>query len=275
MYGILVHILSFIYISSDIPPINASFLLLHSWDHRSVNNFIDSSIYVIPPNLPERFYTEFTLFYTPRDDDQMPLPPWPQNYPPQLPYAVGRGRTWYALDLNIAIEYYQDYCVPIFEPSSYFPCMIFNYNQTAYLMAPTDSGYGPCCVYRKPWGVPHQNFMQTFTHYYSGTTERLGSGVLNQTIQWWVIPKDDDYQNEFVKQKNISRRNNHPVFGGYGWTFEKSKKRTPVCFWYEGNTGWAQQLFFNFVDNGPRIHDVENFQLPEICKTEITCIYRP
>ncbi|CAH8641155.1 unnamed protein product [Heterobilharzia americana] len=207
----------------------------------------------------------------------MPLPPWPQNYPPQLPYAVGRGMTWYAIDLDIALEYYQDYCVPIFEPSSYFPCIIFNYNQTAYLIAPTDSGYGPCCVYRKPWGAPHRNFMQTFAHYYNGTTEQLGLGVLNQTIQWWTIPIDDDesFQRRHVKQRKKSIKNKHPVFGAYGWTSEKSKKRTPACFWYEGNTGWAQQLFFNFTDSGPRVSDLEGFQLPEICQTEMTCLYRP
>ncbi|CAH8667918.1 unnamed protein product [Schistosoma margrebowiei] len=270
IFGILVN--CWIWVSFHIQLLDASFLLHHNLKSSSIVEVNSPS----PPILPERFYTEFSIYYTPRDDDQMPLPPWPQIIPPQLPYAVGRGMTWYANDLNIAIEYYEDYCVPIFEPTSYFPCILFNFNHTAYLIAPVDSGYGPCCVYRKSFDIPKRNFMEQFAKYYNGTTEQLGLGLLNQTIQWWVIPCDNGNQYKYyLKQRNKSSLTSHSVFGGYGWTVEKSKNRVPVCFWYEGNVGWTQQLFFNFVTEGPRIYDLEGFQLPEICKTDITCIFRP
>ncbi|KAH8868410.1 hypothetical protein EWB00_007642 [Schistosoma japonicum] len=274
MLTVLIVILnSWIWIFVRIQSLDASILLFHKV---RASSSIPSSNPPSPPLLPKRFYTEFTIYYTPRDDDQMPLPPWSQIIPPQLPYAVGRGMTWYANDLNIAIEYYEDYCVPIFEPASYFPCIMFNYNHTAYLIAPIDSGYGPCCVYRKPFEIPPRNFMNQLTEYYNGTTEHFGLDLFNQTIQWWIIPPDNGNQGRsHMKPRSGSSLTSHPVFGGYGWTVEKSKKRVPVCFWYEGNVGWTQQLFFNFVDDGPRIYDLDGFQLPGICETNMACTFRP
>ncbi|CAL8102919.1 unnamed protein product [Calicophoron daubneyi] len=231
-------------------------------------------MYAVPPNLPNRFYNEFIIYYTPRDDKEMPLPPWPTVHPPDLPYAIGRGQTWYAADLGITIENYTDYCVPIFEPNSYFPCVFFNYNSTAYFISDVTTGYGPCCVYRKPWSPPHRDFMQQYAAYFNRTTTGLGEGILNQTIDWWVIP-----QNEIKKRwgKSGWSTSDHPVFGGYGWasTHLESGYRPQVCFWYEGNVGWTQQLFYNFVDTGPRTKDLERFKFPEICNTDKACIYRP
>ncbi|KAA0198018.1 Expressed conserved protein [Fasciolopsis buskii] len=224
---------------------------------------------VLPPNLPKRFYTDFVLYYTPRED--IPLPPWSTLHPPALPYAIGRGATWFAADLGIMIESYTDYCVPIFEPNSYFPCTLFNYNGTAYFISDKTTGYGPCCVYRKPWSPPHRDFMQQFTHFFNKTTVDFGPGVFNQTVDWWIIPQEEDK----IFRKGKIR--DHPAFGGYGWARNKlpSGNRPQVCFWYEGNDGWAQQLFYNFTDTGPRIKDLDNFILPEECHTEQACIYRP
>lgn len=173
-------------------------------------------MFVLPPSLPIRFYNEFELYYTPREDAEMPLPPWSTIVPPKLPYAVGRGMTWYARDLNIAIERYLDYCVPIFEPSSYFPCTIFNFNKTAYLIAPVSSGYGPCCVYRKPWQIPNKNFMQNFASNFDRTTMNLGKRIFNQSIDWWIIPNNNNLKR--------TKFNNHLMFGGYGWTSKPSTK---------------------------------------------------
>lgn len=227
----------------------------------------DIPMSVLPPNMPMRFYNEFELYYTPQDDPAVPLPPWPKLHPPDLPYAIGRGQTWYAADLGIMIESYTDYCVPIFEPNSYFPCVLFNYNGTAYFISDVNTGYGPCCVYRRPWAPPHRDFMQQFTRYYNGSTNNFGEGILHQPIDWWIIPQ----------QSKRVNANGHVVFGGYGWSGRvlKSGYRPQVCFWYEGNVGWAQQLFYNFVDTGPRTKELEHFQLPEVCHTDRACLYRP
>lgn len=168
---------------------------------------------VLPPNLPKRFYTDFVLYYTPRED--IPLPPWSTLHPPALPYAIGRGATWFAADLGIMIESYTDYCVPIFEPNSYFPCTLFNYNGTAYFISDKTTGYGPCCVYRKPWSPPHRDFMQQFTHFFNKTTVDFGPGVFNQTVDWWIIPQEEDK----IFRKGKIR--DHPAFGGYGWARNK------------------------------------------------------
>ncbi|KER26839.1 hypothetical protein T265_05974 [Opisthorchis viverrini] len=256
---------------------HGSFLLMHSdpLNKKPLGNSASAldgkkiPMQVLPPNLPERFYTEFEIIYTPRDDPGMPLPPWPAGHPPALPYAIGRGKTWYAADLGIAIEWYTDYCVPIFEPNSYFPCVLFNYNGTAYFISPKYTGYGPCCVYRRHWTPPHRDFMQQYARYYNGSTTKFGDGVLEQTVDWWIIPQPED--------AGKKRGSDHPVFGGYGWAREAlpSGHRAQVCFWYEGNVGWTQQLFYNFVDSGPRTKDVEKFQLPDVCLTNRACLYRP
>lgn len=253
---------------------NASLLLYHRFNRASTRNLNDVPPSVLPPLLPKRFYNEFTLYYTPRDDEKMPSPPWSQGHPPELPYVIGRGQSWYAADLEIMVEYYWDYCVPIFEPNSYFPCVMFNYNNTAYFMSDKSTGYGPCCIYRQPWSPPRRDFMQQFTKYYNGTSTGFGPDVLNQTINWWIIPLDE----RKTKLTNMNKfRIKHPVFGGYGWAEKRLKSGTQpqVCFWYEGNVGWAQQTFQNFVDYGPRLHDLDNFKLPEICETDMACLFVP
>ncbi|KAA3675317.1 uncharacterized protein DEA37_0007491, partial [Paragonimus westermani] len=184
----------------------------------------DSPMGVLPPNMPVRFYTDFIIYYTPRDDPRMPLPPWPSVHPPELPYAIGRGRTWYAADLGIMIESYTDYCVPIFEPNSYFPCVMFNYNNTAYFISDKTTGYGPCCVYRKPWAPPHRDFMQQFTHYYNGSTTNLGEGILEQMIDWWIIPQVEGRRINGLPSSVKHDSADHPVFGGYGWAREQLKR---------------------------------------------------
>ncbi|VEL13819.1 unnamed protein product [Protopolystoma xenopodis] len=269
-----------------------------------------------------RFYVNFTLFYTPRDDAKMPHPPWRGLVPPGLPYAVGRGATWYAWDLGLMVELYLDYCVPIFLPASYFPCTLFNYNRTAYLVAPISSGYGPCCVYRKNWSPVHRDFMSQFANYYDRTTTGFGPGAFQQTLDWWVIPgsdvilrkpnlreepkkwKSEKIQEEEEKQRERIEINKHKlgkygwfssldldtisrptvqdkVFGGYGWARKASKRqdffryRAPVTFWYVGNVGWAQQIFEDFHDEGPRTRELENFDLPDSCNTQIACLFEP
>ncbi|BHF79888.1 hypothetical protein SprV_0702301200 [Sparganum proliferum] len=221
------------------------------------------------PMLPVRFYTDFIITYTPRDDEGMPMPPWMDAIPPVLPYAIGRGSTWYAADLNMAIENYTDYCVPIFKPASYFPCAFVNVNSTAYLVSPKEYGYGPCCVYRPNWSIPHRDFMRAFADHYNGSTESVGHGVLNQTVDWWIIPEDTDllYRSKKVK--------GHPVFGGFGWARKPmpSGYRPYVTFWYEGDIGWADQVFDNFTDTGPHTKYLETYKLPEECNTALTCLY--
>ena len=138
----------------------------------------------------------------------MPIPPWIDGIPPLLPYAIGRGYAAYAPDLGIMVENYTDFCVPIFSPNAYFPCVLFNFNHTAYLIAPSANRYGPCCVYRDNWSPPHRDFMQQFEQYYKGSTDNLGKErqVLKQQIDWWVIP-----------QSGWSSVGDHPVFGGFGF----------------------------------------------------------
>uniref|UniRef100_A0A0X3P5A7 Uncharacterized protein n=2 Tax=Schistocephalus solidus TaxID=70667 RepID=A0A0X3P5A7_SCHSO len=221
------------------------------------------------PTLPVRFFNDFLITYTPRDDEEMPMPPWIDAIPPALPYAIGRGSTWYAADLNMAIENYTDYCIPIFKPASYFPCTFINVNSTAYLVSPKEYGYGPCCIYRPNWAIPHRDFMRAFENNYNGSTESLGHGVLNQTIDWWIIPENT---NLFFQSKKVK---SHPVFGGFGW----ARKTMPsgfkpyVSFWYEGDIGWTHQVFDNFTDTGPNIKYLETYKLPEECNTALTCLY--
>ncbi len=166
--------------------------------------------------LPERFYADFSSTYTPREDPEMPMPPWSDSIPPDLPYAIGRGYAANAADLGIMVENYTDYCVPIFKPNAYFACSLFNYNGTAYMISPRENGYGPCCVYREKWSPPHRAFMFQFDRFYSGETTDLGikRKVLKQIVDWWVIPQPS--------QRNRSARGwghlgDHPVFGGFGF----------------------------------------------------------
>ncbi|KAM7538769.1 hypothetical protein Aperf_G00000057114 [Anoplocephala perfoliata] len=220
------------------------------------------------PILPPRFYTDFTLTYTPRDDSEMPIPPWFDGIPPFLPYSIGRGYSVYAPDLGMMVENYTDYCVPIFLPNADFPCVMLNYNHTAYLISPALNHYGPCCVYRPNWSPPRRDFMRQFEKYYQGWTKNLGDKreVLKQTIDWWLIPQPDN--------RNL---HDHPVFGGFGFARKPmpSGYRPYVSFWYEGDIGWAHQVFENFTDTGPKIHLLDNFQLPEICKTNLACNFKP
>ncbi|VDO04668.1 unnamed protein product [Rodentolepis nana] len=220
------------------------------------------------PILPVRFYADFTITYTPRDDPDMPIPPWFDGIPPDLPYSIGRGYAVYASDLDMMVENYTDYCVPIFLPNADFPCVMLNYNHTAYLISPTLNGYGPCCVYRPNWSPPHRDFMRNFEEYYHGSTNVLGEKrkVLNQTIDWWDIPLLES-----------GKPGDHPLFGGFGFARKPlpSTYRPYVSFWYEGDVGWAQQIFENFTDTGPGIHLLDNFQLPNICKTNLACNFKP
>lgn len=138
----------------------------------------------------------------------MQIPPWFDGIPPGLPYSIGRGYSVYAPDLGMMVENYTDYCVPIFLPNADFPCVMFNYNKTAYLISPALNGYGPCCVYRPNWSPPHRDFMKEFDKFYNGTTKNLGDKrtVLKQLIDWWIIPQPGG--------RNLQ---DHPVFGGFGF----------------------------------------------------------
>ncbi|KAL3317756.1 hypothetical protein Ciccas_003584 [Cichlidogyrus casuarinus] len=218
------------------------------------------------PVLPVRYFTNFTLYYTSRDDPAMPIPPWPNGPPPSEPYVVGRGATWYAWDLQIAVEAYEDFCVPVFDPPPYFPCMIFNYKDTAYLVTPPYVSLGPCCVYRPKWSAPHRDFMKTFAQYFDRTTRGFGPGIMSQEMDWWIIPNEPDSDDP-----------NHKYFGGYGWARKPlpSGSNQPINFWYEGTIGWAQQIFYDFVESGPRTRDLDVFTLPKECATNITCLYQP
>nr|CDS31495.1 hypothetical protein HmN_000363300 [Hymenolepis microstoma] len=220
------------------------------------------------PILPVRFYTDYTITYTTREDPGMPIPPWFDGIPPELPYTIGRGYAVYASDLDMMVENYTDYCVPIFLPNSDFPCVMLNYNRTAYLISPTLNGYGPCCVYRPNWSPPHRDFMRNFDQYYRGFTDALGEKrkVLNQTIDWWDIPLPES-----------GKLRDHPVFGGFGFARKllPSGYRPYVSFWYEGDIGWTHQVFENFTDTGPGIHLLDDFQLPDICKTNLACNFKP
>lgn len=146
---------------------------------------------IIPPNLPLKFYVDFIMWYT---EKEHPRPPW-NPLPPPIPYAVGKGRTFYDWKAGIALEEYYDFCIPIFHPNSYFPCIMMNYNSTAYLVTPKKFGYGPCCIFRRNFQPPRRNFMQQFGHWFSKSDIRNG-----RLVDWWKIYDKGS------------------LFGGYGFT---------------------------------------------------------
>lgn len=154
------------------------------------------------PNLPERYFTDFVFWYTTGEGVQ---PPWLQLPPRVSSYVLGRGKTWYSWHNRKCIELYLDFCVPIFYPNSYFPCVIFNFNETAYLMTDVKYRYSGCCVYKKPWSPPRPDFMKAFALFY-----KFNNNAFNISTDWWEIP-------DFKKGLKVP-------FGGYGWTGKDMNK---------------------------------------------------
>lgn len=60
--------------------------------------------------------------------------------------------------------------------------------------------------------------MLQFEDYYSGTTDSLGDGVLNQTVDWWTVPQQP------------TGIEDHPVFGGFGFARKPMPRYVSLIF---------------------------------------------
>ncbi|XP_074654631.1 uncharacterized protein LOC141908468 [Tubulanus polymorphus] len=195
------------------------------------------------PILPNRFKTNWTIYYYPMED---PWPPY-QTAPP-APHSMGRGYSVYDNFLPAMAEVFFDECLPIFPVRNHWPCTFLNRGTTAYLISPDWAPLGPCCIFGNPWHTPRPNFIHVVPF---NRTEVFHEKI----VDWFVLG------------------GRYPAPFGYGFYRQKLSQgeSIPAAFWFRGNEGWGHQDFNSFDYMKADEYD---FSLPAQCENAAGCIFR-
>ncbi|KAL4453031.1 hypothetical protein ABPG73_015868 [Tetrahymena malaccensis] len=198
------------------------------------------------PVLPNQYRMDWDIYTLEQD---APYDPASNFY-----LQKGKGATYYDFATESMIEFYYDFCIPIFQnPSSYhqFPCRFLNTKRTAYLLIDKPMlTRPPCCVFATEFHPAHPNFIVEHNLQLKGTYQQNGEEV---DYYWLDIPPPGPFYYGFHKYTTPT---GHRVPAGFAFPTEAPENFT-------------QQVFYNFQE-GP--FDMSVFDIPDSCINAPECV---
>ncbi len=229
------------------------------------------------PLFPDYWSSEWTMYRVFQNYDKFP-PPYampPANLSPS-DYQISYGSTWYDASWTppdkdgkgAMMEYYQNYCLPIFPMKNNFSCAFVSLGNKAYFLRYADRppGTPACCQFSLDNHPPRQDFIKHLP-YSKERSERL-----NNAVQAYAI--------EVGPQKIL-----------FGYAFDSTPTadsfdpkaapyRHPQSFYFSGYPGnppdapIVSQNYMNFRMQRPDPKETWD-QVPKMCppKPEWCCLF--